>query len=268
MSTSPNEDPVVSYPTSELKVLKAPPQSILTIDIGGSKIKFLLRGQTEPRRFLSGREMTPPKMVEQVKELTKEWEYEAVSIGYPGLVGSSGPISEPGNLGSGWVGFDYGAAFQRPVRILNDAALQALGSYEGGRMLFLGLGTGLGSALISQNMIIPLELGCLPSHLGKSCGEILSRRGLRKLGRRAWREAVKTLVHAFLPAFEVDYVVLGGGNAKLIKEVPAGARVAHNQTAFRGGFRLWHSDDIQTLESGELSEKPELDPPVDWRVLA
>lgn len=267
MSTSPEEEHVIPYPPSDPKV-KTLPQSILTVDIGGTKIKCLLRGQTEPRRFLSGPGMTAQKMVQTVQELTKEWEYDAVSIGYPGLVGNSGPISEPGNLGPGWVGFDYAAAFQRPVRILNDAALQALGSYEGGRMLFLGLGTGLGSTLISQNTIIPLELGCLPSHLGRSCGEVLGRRGLRKIGRRAWREAVKTLVHAFLPAFEVDYIVLGGGNAKLVKEVPAGARIAHNQTAFRGGFRLWHSDDIQTLESIDLSEKPQIEPPVDWRVLA
>lgn len=268
MTTLSNTNRVIKHPAAESNPAKAVPQSILTIDIGGSKIKCLLRGQTEPRRFLSGPEMLPPKMVETVQELTRDWEYEAVSIGYPGLVGASGPISEPGNLGSGWVGFDYAAAFDRPVRILNDAALQALGSYEGGRMLFLGLGTGLGSTLISQNTIIPLELGCLPSHLGKPCGEILGRRGLRKLGKRAWREAVKTLVHAFLPAFEVDYVVLGGGNAKVIKEVPAGARVAHNQTAFRGGFRLWHSDDIQTLESSGQSEHLQLEPPVDWRVLA
>ncbi|MDB5336511.1 MAG: hypothetical protein JWN70_2130 [Planctomycetaceae bacterium] len=266
MTTPSDEENVVSYPTRGLKVTKALPRSILTIDIGGSKIKCLLRGETEPRRFLSGPTMTPPKMVQTVQELTTDWEYEAISMGYPGLVGSSGPISEPGNLGSGWVGYDYAAAFGRPVRVLNDAALQALGSYEGGKMLFLGLGTGLGSTLISQNTIIPLELGCLPSHLGKSCGEILGRGGLRKLGTRAWREAVKTLVHAFLPAFEVDYVVLGGGNAKLIKEVPAGARVAHNQTAFRGGFRLWHSDDIQTLESVEPGETPQHEPPVEWRL--
>ncbi|HET6423399.1 MAG TPA: ROK family protein [Planctomycetaceae bacterium] len=266
--TEPLPNRVIPYRGSEWKVNKAAPQSILTVDIGGSKIKCLLRGQTEPRRFLSGREMTPPKMIQTLSELTSDWEYEAVSMGYPGLVGSAGPISEPGNLGPGWVGFDYAAAFDRPVRILNDAALQALGSYEGGRMLFLGLGTGLGSTLISQNTIIPLELGCLPSHLGKTCGEILSRRGLRRLGKRVWRAAVKELVHAFLPAFEVDYVVLGGGNAKLIKDVPAGARVAHNQTAFRGGFRLWHSDDIQTLESTGQTESPQMAEPVDWRVLA
>ncbi len=268
MGSTATAERVIPYPGSDVPATKPIPRSILTVDIGGSKIKCLLRGQTEPRRFLSGREMTPTLMVETLRELTKDWNYEAVSIGYPGLVGSSGPVSEPGNLGPGWVGFDYAAAFERPVRILNDAALQALGSYEGGRMLFLGLGTGLGSTLISQNMIIPLELGCLPSHLGKPCGEVLGKRGLRRLGKRMWRAAVKHMVHALLPAFEVDYVVLGGGNAKLIKDVPAGARVAHNQTAFRGGFRLWHSDDIQTLESIETNEivQPEL--PIDWRVLA
>lgn len=267
--SAPSKNPqLVPHHAGEDKGANDVPRSILTVDIGGSKIKFLLRGETEPRRFLSGPEMTPQLMVQTVRELTPDWEYEAVSIGYPGLVGASGPISEPGNLSPGWVGFDYAAAFDRPVRVLNDAALQALGSYEGGRMLFLGLGTGLGSTLISQHTIIPLELGCLPSHLGKSCGEVLGRSGLRKLGKRRWREAVQTLVHAFLPAFEVDYVVLGGGNAKLIKEVPAGARVAHNQTAFRGGFRLWHSDDIQTLESNGAKYDPQLKMPVDWRILA
>lgn len=268
MTKSVKPERIFPYTAYDLKVTQSVPQSILTVDIGGSKIKCLLHGQTEPRRFLSGREMTPPKMIDALQEITRDWNYEVVSIGYPGLVGASGPISEPGNLGPGWVGFDYAAAFGRPVRILNDAALQALGSYEGGKMLFLGLGTGLGSTLIAHNTIVPLELGCLPSHLRGTCGDVLSRQGLRKHGKRAWRDAVKTLVHAFLPAFEVDYVVLGGGNAKLIKDVPAGARVANNQTAFRGGYRLWHSDDIQTLEAAGDSGTTREDAPVDWRVLA
>lgn len=243
------------------------PGNILTVDVGGSKVKLLLQGQTEPRRFLSGPQLTPLTMVTAVQKLAEDWQYDAVSLGYPGLVGPSGPMSEPGNLGSGWVGFDYAAAFDRPVRILNDAALQALGSYDGGRMLFLGFGTGLGSTLISEHAIIPLELGCLPYRPGKSYGEILGRRGLRRIGKRRWRRVVADVVHTFLPAFEADYVVLGGGNAKLIKEVPPGSRVAHNQTAFRGGFRLWHSDDFQTLESSVEPQATPAAQPVEWRVL-
>lgn len=253
--------------TTEPQTRPTSPGKILTVDVGGSKVKLLLQGQTEPRRFLSGPLLTPLSMVTAVQKLAEDWQYDAVSLGYPGLVGPSGPMSEPGNLGAGWVGFDYAAAFNRPVRILNDAALQALGSYDGGRMLFLGFGTGLGSTLISEHAIIPLELGSLPARQGKNYGEVLGRRGLRKLGKRRWRRIVAEVVRTFLPAFEADYVVLGGGNAKLIKDVPPGSRVAHNQTAFRGGFRLWHSDDFQTLESNTEQPAMPTAESVEWRVL-
>jgi polyphosphate glucokinase len=222
------------------------PQSILVIDIGGSKVKVLATNQIEPRKKASGSRLDPTQLVNIVKELANGWDYEAVSIGYPGLVGHNGPFSEPGNLGPGWVGFNFTAAFGKPVRIVNDAGMQALGSYEGGRMLFLGLGTGLGSALIAQNSLITLELGRIP-HNGQTFGEVLGRCGLERLGKKAWRKTVAEIVPALMAAFVADYVVIGGGNAKEIKEIPPGARLGHNLTAFRGGFRLWHFETLPTL---------------------
>ena len=183
---------------------------------------MLASGHTEPRRSRSGKKMTPAQLVEGVQDLTQDWEYEAISIGYPGLVGSQGPRSEPGNLGSGWVGFDFAAAFDKPVRMINDAAMQALGSYEGGRMLFLGLGTGLGSALIAEKAIILLELGRLWHSSGKTLGEVIGRKGMAALGRSTWRKYVTDMVAALMGAFVADYVVVGGGNAKHLKELPAG----------------------------------------------
>jgi hypothetical protein len=179
-------------------------------------------------------------MVKTVQELAEGWNYEAISIGYPGLVGTLGPSSEPGNLGDGWVGFDFSSAFGLPVRIMNDAAMQALGSYEGGRMLFLGLGTGLGSAMITEEFILTLELGQLPYKRGETLGDALGRQGLKRLGKAEWRRAVMDVTPALMKAFLADSVVLGGGNAKKLKEVPAGFRLGHNLTAFRGGFRLWN----------------------------
>jgi polyphosphate glucokinase len=214
---------------------------VLTVDIGGSSIKILASGQTEPRKRRSGKSLTPPKMVEIVQELAEGWDYEAISIGYPGLVGTLGPSSEPGNLGDGWVGFDFASAFGLPVRIMNDAAMQALGSYEGGRMLFLGLGTGLGSAMITEEFIITLELGQLPYKRGETLGEALGRQGLRRLGKTAWRRAVADVAPALMKAFLADSVVIGGGNAKKLKELPAGIRLGHNLTAFRGGVRMWNT---------------------------
>jgi polyphosphate glucokinase len=213
---------------------------VLTIDIGGSNIKVLASGETEPRKRRSGRNLTPPKMVKTVQELAEGWNYEAISIGYPGLVGTLGPSSEPGNLGDGWVGFDFSSAFGLPVRIMNDAAMQALGSYEGGRMLFLGLGTGLGSAMITEEFILKLELGQLPYKRGETLGDALGRQGLKKLGKAEWRRAVMDVAPALMKAFLADSLVLGGGNAKKLKELPAGFRLGHNLTAFRGGFRLWN----------------------------
>src|SRR5262249_43062635 len=187
-------------------------------------------GPTERRKAPSGKGFTPARLVESVRELTEDWDYEAVSIGYPGLVGDRGPRAEPGNLGPGWVGFNFSAAFERPVKMINDAVLQALGSYEGGRMLFLGLGTGLGSALISEHVLVALELGRLIAKDGRTLGQILGRRGLEKQGKAAWREAVAETATNLLGAFVADYVMLGGGNAKQlsVKRLPHGVRLGHN----------------------------------------
>lgn len=239
----------------------------LVIDIGGTKIKLLSSGETEPRRIPSGKRMTPTLMVDAIRELASDWQYDVVSIGYPGAVGQHGPRSEPGNLGPGWVGFDFAAAFERPVRIINDAAMQALGSYEGGRMLFLGLGTGLGSTMIAENVIVPLELGRVLHEDARTLGELLGRRGLKALGKAQWREILEKVVHAFTDAFMVDYVVLGGGNAKLMKDPPAGVRLGHNLTAFRGGMRLWDLGGIQTQVAGTVSAPVKRDANKEWRVV-
>jgi polyphosphate glucokinase len=243
-------------------------RKILSIDVGGSKIKMLATGHSEPRRKRSGDHLTPGRMVSLVNELAGEWEYEAISIGYPGLVGGGGPRSEPGYLGPGWVGFDYSAAFGLPVRIVNDAAMQALGSYDGGRMLFLGLGTGLGSALIVESVLISLELGQIPCGTRGRLSEVIARGGLERMGKAAWRKAVGTIAPALMSAFAADYVVLGGGNAKKLdaKRLPPGVRLGHGLTAFRGGFRLWHLDDVPTLPTdGGLPASGSRRP--DWRIL-
>ena len=205
-------------------------------------------------------------MVAAVQELAEDWPYEAVSIGYPGVVGARGPRSEPGNLGSGWVGFNFAAAFDRPVRIINDAAMQALGNYEGGRMLFLGLGTGLGTAFIADRVIVPLELANLPSPDGTRLDHVLSQRGLQRLGKKAWRRAVRALVPILMHAFLADYVVLGGGNARHLKRLPPGTRLGHNQTAFRGGFRLWTLEDVPTLAGDEEHHTPPVRE-LEWRLI-
>ena len=226
---------------------------------------MLATGESEPRRIRSSLRLTPERMVKAVASACKDWNYEAVSIGYPGLAGAQGPRSEPGNLGPGWVGFNFAVAFDRPVRIINDAAMQALGSYEGGRMLFLGLGTGVGSALIAQNVIIPLELGELPARNGGTLGAMLGRRGLKKVGKRMWRKELVQAIERFTAAFTADYVVLGGGNARLLKVLPPGTRIGNNRAAFRGGFRLWHLPDVPTLSVD--SESPAQSASSRWRVI-
>jgi predicted NBD/HSP70 family sugar kinase len=241
------------------------PKAILVIDIGGTKFKILASGHTHPRKMLSGKKLTPERMVESVRELAKGWKYDAISIGYPGQVGSHGPRSDPANLGAGWVGFDFAAAFDCPVRIINDAAMQALGSYEGGRMLFLGLGTGLGSAMIADSVIIPLELGQLEYQDGTKFGDLLGHRGLKEMGKDPWRETVKKLAETLINAFCVDYVVLGGGNAKLVRDLPSTVRRGNNLTAFRGGLRLWNLDDVPTLSTNHELPPPKL--PREWRVI-
>jgi polyphosphate glucokinase len=237
---------------------------VLAVDIGGTKIKALATGQTEPRKAVSGRGLTPARMVDIVRSLAEGWEFEAISIGYPGLVGPGGPRSEPGNLGPGWVGFDFAAAFDHPVKFSNDAAMQALGSYEGGRMLFLGLGTGLGSALIAENVIVPLELGRLPYRRRQTLGEVLGRRGLKASGKPAWKNIVTEMASTLMGAFVADYVVLGGGNAKLLRVPPPGCRMGHNLTAFRGGFRLWGLDGVPVLGADHLDKAA---PATEWRLI-
>jgi len=243
-------------PPGEAGSEKKGPSKILVIDIGGTKVKILATGHTDPRKAPSGKDFTPARLVEAVRGLAHDWEYEAITIGYPGLVGNHGPRSEPGNLGPGWVGFDFPAAFGLPVKMVNDAAMQALGSYEGGRMLFLGLGTGLGSALIAGHMIVPLELGNLLYDGERTLGQVLGRRGYEEFGKGSWRKAVNKVVTALQRAFIADYVVIGGGNAKNVKELPPGARRGHNLTAFRGGLRLWSIQDVWVLAApgGENSD--------------
>jgi polyphosphate glucokinase len=245
---------------------ESPPKSILVVDIGGTKLKILASGETEPRKMTSGKRLTPNRMVEGVQRLASEWKYEAVSIGFPGLVGNHGPRSEPGNLGAGWVGFDYAAAFGLPVRIINDAAMQALGSYEGGRMLFLGLGTGVGSALIADFVVLPLELGLLPFEPGVRLSDVFGRKGLKKLGKAIWRKAVSEVTEMLIGAFTADYLVLGGGNAKVVKDLPPGVRRGNNLTAFRGGMRLWNLDDVPT-HSTEGENPPIVSPRGEWRMI-
>ena len=192
-----------------------------------------------------------------MRSIAHDWEFEAISIGCPALIGPHGPRSEPGNLGPGWVGFDFAAAFGKPVKMINDAAMQALGSYEGGRMLFLGLGTGLGSALITGHVIVPLELGQLLYDGSRTVGQVLGRRGMERVGKGEWRKSVNKAVTAMMRAFVTDYVVIGGGNAKHVKELPPGARLGHNLTAFRGGMRLWSVEDVWVLAaSGGESPQP------------
>src|SRR5262249_37374485 len=211
---------------------------VLAIDIGGTNVKILASGQTEPRKFQSGRELTPQRMISEVKALTQDWEYDVVAIGYPGRVHHGRPMAEPRNLAPGWKNFNFAGAFRRPVKIMNDAAMQALGSYKGGLMLFIGLGTGLGSAIIEENVVVPLELGQVPYSTG-TFENYLGRAGLKRLGKKKWQVHVKHGVARLIAAFHPDDVVIGGGNIKKLKTLPAGCRAGHKLFAFLRGFRLW-----------------------------
>lgn len=211
---------------------------ILAVDVGGTHVKILATGQTEKREFESGPAMTPQAMVDGVKQLAGDWSYDVVSIGYPGPVLQGRPVCEPKNLGQGWVGFDYESAFGKPVKLINDAAMQALGSYEGGKMLFLGLGTGLGSAMVVDGVVEPMELAHLP-YRKRTYEDYVGLRGLKRLGRKKWQRCVFDVVDKLRQALLVDYVVLGGGNVKKLKELPPQARAGDNSHAFEGGFRLW-----------------------------
>jgi polyphosphate glucokinase len=212
---------------------------VLVVDVGGTHVKVLASGKRAHRSLPSGPHLTPRAMVAGVRALTEDWPTRVVSIGYPGPVRDNRPSADAWNLGSGWVGFDFARAFGKPVRVVNDAAMQALGSYTGGRMLFLGLGTGLGSALIVDGVLAPMELAHLPYHHGKSYEHYLGLHGLKRQGVRRWRAAVRDVVEKFIVALQVDYVVLGGGNARLLTALPKHARRGSNDNAFRGGFLLW-----------------------------
>ena len=216
---------------------------VLVIDIGGSHIKVLATGRKAPIKIPSGPKMTASTMVRDVRKATAGWVYDAVSIGYPGVVLHGKPVSEPRNLGGGWVGFRFKKAFGCPVAIINDAAMQAIGSYKGrGRMLFLGLGTGLGSALIIDGVLEPTELAHLPYKKGRTYEEYVGKAGLKRLGKKKWRRHVRDVVARLKAALEVDDVVIGGGNAKLLTRLPRGVRLGANANAFLGGYRLWRKD--------------------------
>lgn len=212
---------------------------ILVIDVGGTNVKLLATGKRIPRKFESGPELTAAQMVETAKSLTADWEYDGVSIGLPTPVLYGQPVSEPVNLGPGWVGFRFKKSFGCPVKIINDAAMQALGSYEGGRMLFLGLGTGLGSAMVVEGIVQPMELAHLP-YRDLTFEDYVGTRALKSMGKKRWRQSVDDVVARLTAALLPDYVVLGGGNAKKLKDLPKGCRVGRNANAFRGGFRLWN----------------------------
>jgi polyphosphate glucokinase len=212
--------------------------NILVIDVGGQHVKILVTGQTARRAFESGPTMTVQQMVDGVKESAQGWSFAVISLGYPGPVLRGRPVSEPKNLAPGWVGFDFEKAFGCPVKLINDAAMQALGSYQGGRMLFLGLGTGLGSAMIVDGVVEPMELAHLP--YGKSTFEdYVGERGLKRFGKKRWSRKVAKVVETFSAALLPTDVVIGGGNVKKLKELPPNTRAGDNDNAFTGGFRLW-----------------------------
>lgn len=216
---------------------------VLVVDVGGTHVKVLATGHTEPVKIDSGPTLSAAEMAAAVLAQTADWTYDVVTIGYPGPVRANHPAAEPHNLGPGWVGFDYERAFGRPVRIVNDAAMQALGSYEQGRMLFLGLGTGLGSALIVEGLVQPLELAHLPYRHGRTFEDYVGAAGMKELGRAKWRRRVRDVVERLTAAMQVDEVVLGGGNVVHLKRLPANARLGSNANAFVGGFRLWEPPD-------------------------
>jgi len=236
---------IITPPTSR--------QNVLVVDVGGTNVKILATGQDEPRRFPSGRQMKPEQMVSGVKQIVKDWKYDVVTIGYPGLVLQGSPAKEPHNLAPTWVGFDFESAFGCPVKIVNDAAMQALGSYKDGLLLFLGLGTGLGSAIVQEGHLVPMELAHL-SYKNGTYEDYLGLRGLERLGRKKWERHVAYCVARFFDALHPDDVVLGGGNAKRLKELPPGCRAGDNANSFLGGFRLWDNsnDDVisQMTHSG------------------
>jgi polyphosphate glucokinase len=219
-------------------VAKGGPANVLVIDVGGTAVKILATGQKESRSFLSGRSLTPTQMVSKVKKLAADWTYDMVSIGYPGPVLHGRPIAEPYNLGRGWIGFDFAEAFGLPVKIINDAAMQALGSYKGGKMLFLGLGTGLGSAMIVEGIVAPMELAHLP-YKKATYEDYVGVAGLERNGERKWKRHVTDVVKHLIAALRPDDTVIGGGNVRRLDTLPPYCRPGDNADAFRGGFQLW-----------------------------
>lgn len=214
--------------------------NVLVVDIGGTHVKVRASRAIESRQFNSGPALLPKPMALHTQKITEDWSYDAVSIGYPGPVLRNRPIAEPHNLGLGWVGFDFEAAFERPVKLINDAAMQALGSYKGGKMLFLGLGTGLGSTMIVDSIVEPMELGHLP-YKRQTYEDYVGQRGLERMGKKKWRRNVADVVARLIAALEPDDVVLGGGNVRHLKKLPPGCRAGENANAFLGGFRLWEN---------------------------
>jgi polyphosphate glucokinase len=227
---------------------------VLAIDIGGTHVKLLVTGQKAHSEFDSSSGLTPTMLLAGVRKLAKDWKYDAVAFGYPGPVCHNRPLAEPFNLGKGWVGFDFRAAFKRPVKIINDAAMQALGSYRRGRMLFLGLGTGLGSAMIVDGVLEPMELGHLP-YKNATFEDYVGIRGLKKFGKKKWRMFVADVVKRLIAALEPDDVVLGGGNIHKLKVLPPGCRAGDNDNAFLGGFRLWQKANARKSFSGAMTDR-------------
>jgi polyphosphate glucokinase len=213
-------------------------RKVLVVDVGGTSVKILATGENQHRSFPSGPTLTPRQMVSETKKLSRDWRYDVVSIGYPGPVVHGQPIAEPHNLGRGWVGFDFAAAFGHPVKVINDAAMQALGSYKDGKMLFLGLGTGFGSAMIVNGIVEPMELGHLPYRKG-TYEDYVGRRGLERYGKKKWRRQVADVVARLIAALAPDDTVIGGGNVRKLDALPPGSRAGDNNNAFSGGFRLW-----------------------------
>lgn len=218
----------------------------LVIDVGGTHVKVLATGQKGEIKIASGVTMSAGMMVKHVRAAIKDWGFDHVTIGYPGVVVHDKPVTEPHNLAPGWVGFDYRKAFGKPVRILNDAAMQAMGAYEGKRMLFLGLGTGLGSALIVDGVIEPMELAHLPYRKSRSYEDYVGEAGLKRLGKKRWRKHVARVIDLLKTAVEADYVVIGGGNSRLLGDLPDAVRLGNNADAFTGGFRVWESGEKST----------------------
>jgi len=229
---------------------------ILVIDVGGTHVKCLATGRRLARKLDSGPTLTARGMVRAVRALTADWTYEAVTLGYPGPVLHDRIVSEPHNLGGGWVGFDFRRGFGRPLKILNDAAMQALGSYRGGRMLFLGLGTGLGSAMIVDGVLEPMELAHLPYRHGRTYEDYVGLEGLERRGKKKWRRSVADVVARLAAALEVDDVVLGGGNIKHLARAPSGARLGDNRNAFVGGFRVWEGTSARRVARKRRSAAP------------